>query len=306
MAELVRGWVVESSDDRFSVLIDRVLRRLSSLRTDTLRSKAAAELLTQLPAHDAMALLARLLRMRRDVPAAAAAIDAVARALIKEELDAEFVESIRTAARSRAERLVEALLASGPAVKEYDRNAEVFVDRRLRALTLGERRAMSRSRDIDLLVRLAHDQDVRVITGLLQNPRITEREAVLIASRRPTQVHVLEAVLASRFGHSRRVRRAVAHNPYSPVALAVRAMSSLTTPELEALAEDEKISTDARLHARTLIVGRRPTPAERTSSHSDGDASDDVVEQWITSQASELNLDFENVEWVAEDESGSS
>ena len=164
----------------------RLIQKVSALRSDSLRSRVAAEELGALAPPLAVELLGYLLRQRRDSPSAAACVDAVARALAKGELSEDFVESLLTLAHSRADRLVEALLASGPAARTYDQNAETFVDRRLRALTLGERRALSRSRDIDMLVRLAHDQDTRVVQGLLQNPRITEREAVMIASRRPT------------------------------------------------------------------------------------------------------------------------
>jgi hypothetical protein len=204
---------------------EQLIRKLVSVRSDSLRSRAAAEELRRCPPPEAVELLGYLMRARRERPAAAACVDAVARALAKEELDSEFVAAMQSLAQSRADRLVEALLASGPAARVYDHNEEPFVDRRLRQLSLGERRALSRSRDIDMLLRLAHDQDTRVVQGLLQNPRITEREAIIIASRRPTHAHVLEHVLASRFGQSRRVRQAVAHNPYAPVSLAVRAMA---------------------------------------------------------------------------------
>lgn len=269
---------------------------MAALRTDSLRSRAVAEELSTLTPFDAVDLLGQLLRQRRDSPSAAACVDAVTRALAKGELSEDFVEALQTLARSRADRLVEALLASGPAVRTYDKNEEAFVDRRLRALTLGERRAMSRSRNIDLLVRLAHDQDIRVVQGLLQNPRITEREAVMIASRRPTHATVLEQVLASKFGQYRRVRRAVAHNPYSPVALAARAMATLTVPELEEIASDDKIAEDVRQHARTLIVGRTATPAERTRQVRNAAASDENLEAWLEHAASERSLAPEDLD----------
>lgn len=240
--------------------------KLAAISTDVLRAQAAARELSALSPAEACAALNVLLRRRRDEAAASTAVIALSRALARGNVDQDLVEQIRACAASRADRLVEALLASGPAQREYDKNDEQFIDRRMRRLTLGERRALSRSRDIDMLVRLAHDQDPRVIRELLLNPRITEREAVLIASRRPTHAHVLATVLASRFGTSQRVRKTVAHNPYSPLALAVRAMAALQTQALRDIVDDERVSPELRDRARALMIGRRGTPAELTAA----------------------------------------
>jgi hypothetical protein len=250
-------------DEEIVRLTGRLLQKIVSISTDGLRAKAAGDALQEFAPSQAALVLGRLVRLRRDHPNAELVVAALARALARGDVDLEFAEATRACARSRADRFTEALLATGPAAREYDQNQEQFVDRRMRSLTLGERRAMSRSRDIDLLVRLAHDQDRRVIQGLLQNPRLTEREAVIIASRRPTHTSVLEAVLASRFGLSPRVRRAVGHNPYAPVALAARAIATLSVPELLQIQRDERLPVATRDQARTLIVGRRTTPAER-------------------------------------------
>jgi hypothetical protein len=260
---------------------EQLIRKLVSVRSDNLRSRTAAEELRLCPPPEAVELLGYLMRARRERPAAAACVDAMARALAKEELDSEFVAAMQSLAQSRADRLVEALLASGPAARVYDHNEEPFVDRRLRQLSLGERRALSRSRDIDMLLRLAHDQDTRGVQGL-----------------RPTHAHVLEHVLASRFGQSRRVRQAVAHNPYAPVSLAVRAMASLTAPELDAIALDERVADEVRAHAGTLLVGRRVSPAEKEQATAWSETTQAVIDHWLTAQISERSIDPEDLDCV--------
>jgi hypothetical protein len=265
--------------------------------SDVLRAKVAAQELGRLEPAVSALLLSRLVRWSRDWQVAATTLGAVDRALMRGELDAEVVAATQACARSRADRLVEALLATGPAARIYDQNDEQFVDRRMKALTLGQRRALSRTKDIDQLLRLAHDQDPRVVSELLQNPRLTEREAVIIASRRPTHAHVLEAVLASRFGGSRRVRRAIAHNPYSTVAQAVRALATLTLGELRLIAEDEHVAAEVRQHAGSLSVNRRPTPAERANTAHV--APDPVTEELLQDLVSQLETEEELVEIVA-------
>lgn len=287
-------------------LAERYVRRVVAVPGEELRAHQAGQVLLSLPAPVASGVVGLCVRWARHKPAAADALAALTRALARGEVDAEFVATCLDHARSRADRLAEAVFAQGPAARTYDRNDERFVDRKMRRLTLGERRALSRSRDIDMLVRLAHDQDPRVVRELLVNPRLTEREAVMVASRRPTHAHVLEAVLASRFGTSRRVRRAVAHNPYSPVALAMRAIAPLSAPELRLVIEDPHVSEEVRRHARSLLVGRSVTPAERDAAPApppDEDV-DPEVEDFTRRLAAELGpgLDADAVEVLSPDD----
>jgi hypothetical protein len=284
------------SPEEVAALADRLTHKILGIASDELRARVAAEELHALSAATAALLLNVMLRRARDLDQAASAMSAIDRALSRGEVDPEFVASTIACARSRADRLVEALLATGPALREYDQNAEQFVDRRMRALTLGEKRALSRSRDIDKLVRLAHDQDPLVIRELLVNPRLTEREAVLVASRRPTHAHVIEAVLRSRFGNSRRVRRAVAHNPYASIAQAVRALATLTTGELRLVAADEHVSAEVRQHAQVLCVGRRTTAKERANAAPLPEPS--PADEWVREvglTAGDEDVDFEIV-----------
>lgn len=251
------------AEAEIAAVTERFVALVAHVSTAELRARAAASAFTALPAVVAVRVAGRLLRLARDRAPASDTLGALARALARGLVEAEFVAECLGLARSLADRLAEALFADGPAAREYDVNQEPFVDRRMRQLSPGEKRALSKSRDIDVLTRLAHEQDVRVINDLLANPRVTEREAVLVASRRPTHARILEAVLQSRFGAARRVRRAVAHNPYSPVTLAVRAVAGLTTPELDQVAQDDKVADPVRQHARALARGRQASAAER-------------------------------------------
>jgi hypothetical protein len=128
----------------------------------------------------------------------------------------------------------------------------------MRALTLGERKAMARGRNADVLARLAQDHDPAVVRNLLENPRCTEREALLAASRRPARAVVLQEVFRSRkWGVNRRVRKALAQNPYSPPALAVQALSLLAAPDLREISGDATLASEVRVQARLLLAQRK-------------------------------------------------
>jgi uncharacterized protein (DUF2267 family) len=230
-------------------------RMLASLPAGEVRARKAAQLIASLEPQDAVAMLAELMReadQRRDP--AAAALEGVLRA-VRELLTPEQLEQLHHAAEGDLE--VQALFARSQPRRSFDHDREEWIDREMRAHTLGERRALAKTRDRDLLARLATDPDPTVVKHILQNPRCTEREVLLAASRRPARPEVLEEIFRSeRWSVSRRVRRAIALNPYTPPALASAALPLLTAPDLREVASDLSVSPDVRVQARRLLGTR--------------------------------------------------
>jgi len=241
----------------------RISRLLGAIDDLELRARRAAEFLAELPADEAVEALDELLRRthRRSDPHSAA-LEGLLRGLhafVPEELTA----SLRSAADAKGTQAVAALFTRTGAVRTFDLDKEGWVDREMRARSLGERKALARGRNRDLLVRLAQDQDPMVVRNLLENPRCTEREALVAASRRPVRAAVLQEVFRSRrWATNRRVRKALAQNPYSPPSLAISALAILTTPDLREIASDGTISSEVRVQARLLLAHRRGAAAE--------------------------------------------
>jgi hypothetical protein len=233
-------------------------RTLASLEAGELRAHKAAAVLCALAPADAVALLGQLIRRadRRSDPAAAA-MEGLLQA-VRELLDESVVDALFHAAEQDLE--VRALFARTEAARNFDHDREEWIDREMRARTLGERRALARTHDRDLLSRLATDPDATVVRHVLQNARCTEREVLVAASRRPQRAEVLEEIFrARRWSSNRRVRRALALNPYSPPALAAAALALLTAPDLREVANDLTIATEVRVQARRLLESRRET-----------------------------------------------
>jgi hypothetical protein len=236
-------------------------RLLASLEAGELRARKAAQVLDELPPEHAVGLLGELIRRadRRTDPEAAA-LEGLLRA-VRELLDEERLDLLFRAAEAAADLEVQALFARTEPARSFDHEKEEWIDREMRARTLGERRSMARVPDRDMLSRLASDQDPTVVRHVLENPRCTEREALLAASRRPQKTEVLEEIFRSRrWSLNRRVRRAIALNPYSPPALASAALALLTAPDLREIARDLTVATEVRVHARRLLGNRRGTP----------------------------------------------
>jgi hypothetical protein len=230
-------------------------RTLASLQGGGLRARKAAAVLCDLQPPEAVLLLGELVRRadQRSDPEAAA-LEGLLLA-VRELLPEARVEALFQAASGDLE--IQALFTRGGARRSFDHDREEWIDREMRARTLGERRALARTHDRDLLARLASDPDPMVVKHILQNPRCTEREALAAASRRPQRPEVLEEIFrAQRWSSNRRVRRALALNPYSPPSLASAALALLTAPDLREVASDLTISSDVRVQARRLLEAR--------------------------------------------------
>ena len=236
----------------------RLRRLLAAIDDLDLRGRRAAAFLEEVPADEAVRTLEELLRsaQRRLDP------DAVALQGLLRGLDAylpqDLADRLRAAAEEAGAHSVEALFTRSDARRSFDHDREPWVDREMRALTLGERKAMARGRNADVLARLAQDHDPAVVKNLLENPRCTEREALLAASRRPARAAVLQEVFRSRkWGVNRRVRKALAQNPYSPPALAVQALSLLAAQDLREISADTTLVSEVRVQARLLLAHRK-------------------------------------------------
>jgi hypothetical protein len=124
-------------------------------------------------------------------------------------------------------------------------------------LPAGVRKQAARAQQRELIDRLLHDRDPRVIRALLDNPRLVERDAVKIAALRPTAPEVLETLAAhGRWSRSYRVRKALAFNPCSPSTLARQLVPTLLEQDLRALRDTGTVAPELREEANHLLTGR--------------------------------------------------
>ncbi len=122
-------------------------------------------------------------------------------------------------------------------------------------LASGIRKSAARARDRNLIDRLLHDRDPGVIRGLLDNPRLVERDAVKIAALRPTAPEVLhELARHPRWSSNYRVRKALAFNPWTPTSLARQLVRTLLKQDLRALRDTGTVDSELRAEANLLLA----------------------------------------------------
>ncbi len=138
-------------------------------------------------------------------------------------------------------------------VAGYDMEEEA----KMEFITLGQRRALSKSGVKDILDRLLSDPDPMVIGNLLNNPRITEQEVLKIASKRPNSHRLLKLLACHRRWSKRyNVRKAIALNPYTQPRIAIAIIEELLTQDLRLVCRDNTVHPQVRHAAKEIISGR--------------------------------------------------
>lgn len=128
---------------------------------------------------------------------------------------------------------------------------------RMEHLTLGERRALSKSQLKTRIDMLLSDPDPVVIGNLLDNPRITEAEVLKIASKRPNSGRILKLVaLHPKWSKRYEVAKAVTLNPYTLPRVSIALIEKMLTQDLSAISEDGTIHPEVREIAKDLLLKR--------------------------------------------------
>lgn len=135
----------------------------------------------------------------------------------------------------------------------YDKEEEVKMEH----ISLGQRRAMSKRNIKDTIDRLLSDPDPVVIGNILNNPRVTEREVLKIASKRPNSPGILKLLSSHRVWSKRyAVIKAIAQNPYTPPRISVALLELMMSQDLRRLADDATVHPQVSLSAKDLLNER--------------------------------------------------
>ncbi len=176
------------------------------------------------------------------------------------DLDYPARQALYVAARARGADAVARLLLDAspataePATIEKQLRPERPLRQKGRPLTLGERKALARSGRRDLLALLLRDPHPDVVRILLDNPRLTERDAVMLAAMRPAVPESLAAVADHRRWSARHmVRRALVLNPHTPVHVALRLATTLGATDWREIAADNHLPAPLRTHVAELL-----------------------------------------------------
>lgn len=132
----------------------------------------------------------------------------------------------------------------------YDQEEDIQMEH----TTLGQRRALSKQPVQKTLERLLSDPDPMVIGNLLNNPRITEKEVLKIASKRPNSAQILKLIaLHGKWSKRYAVAKAIALNPYAPPRTSIAFLDSMMEQDLKMMAEDKTLHPQVKQAAKEIL-----------------------------------------------------
>jgi hypothetical protein len=173
-------------------------------------------------------------------------------ALAQEE-SAELRAGVVREALAQGQHDTAALLQPRPPAREAEEPLAVPDFGKGRAVTLGERKALARGRDRDLLARVLRDPHPDVIRILLGNPALTEDDVLRLVAQRPVAPEVLREVFRStRWILRYRVRRAIVKNPFTPVDVALQLAAHLNAQDARDVVGSAELPPPVRDAARRV------------------------------------------------------
>jgi hypothetical protein len=138
--------------------------------------------------------------------------------------------------------------------------------KKLEDVPLGVRKSWARRTDIYLMEHLLSDPDRAVIANLLDNPRLTLREVVRLASQAKATEEILEEIaLHPRWISQYRVKVTLAYNPSTPLRITLGLLRLLMDQDLEAVARDSRLSGVVSKRARSMLRERKEREEQEQS-----------------------------------------
>lgn len=146
-------------------------------------------------------------------------------------------------------------------------SANRTLQQRLPRLSVGEKMALARRATGAVLAELSQHPDLRVLSAVFDNPRLTVQDLVPLASDAHSKPRQLE-LLANhpRWGRPYEVRAALARNPQAPFRVLFALLPDLLREDIQEVARIESHSSIVRQWAREELTqrlqGRRQSESE--------------------------------------------
>jgi hypothetical protein len=236
---------------------------MKAIREPLMRRAVAAELLRAGEPSSVVGALRTVLTTahQQSNPDYRAAAEAITEALTDPEVvDYARRSALYSAARdSGAMEVARLFFEASPGGAADPRDAELLsTERRVvprgRILTLGERKALARTHRRDLIMHVVRDPHPDVVEVLLDNPHVTERDVVVVSSQRPVPPPTLERVAGHpRWRRRYRIKLALVLNPYTPVHVALRLVTTLRPKDLRSIRDDPSLVAVLREQAGDLL-----------------------------------------------------
>lgn len=243
------------------------LRRITALPELPMRRAALGETIADLDDDEAVWWLDQLVRgalwgRAPEIDAMLACADWLIR--LNQDDDYHRIQALYLAANVAEREAVLMLLRNPPphrALRDGARLPEVRLPLD-RDVSVGERRALARGQDRNLLQRLLLDPSPLVVDKLLDNPGLAVEDALTVATRRPTRPElVLLLAMKPRWLKEHRIREAIVQNPFVGTGVALKLLPTLHVQTLRRIRNAGDLHPTLHDSAELLVTLRE----ERTA-----------------------------------------
>ncbi len=124
-------------------------------------------------------------------------------------------------------------------------------------MTVGERVKLALKGNRDARMILVRDPNRLIQRFVLQNPRITDDEVIMVARNRNLDVDLLRIIGDHKYWpRNYQVKLALVTNPKTPLATALHFLGSLMERDIRLLAKSKSVSSTIATQARRMVLQR--------------------------------------------------
>jgi hypothetical protein len=125
------------------------------------------------------------------------------------------------------------------------------------AMTMGQRIKLALKGNRDARMILIRDPTRLIQRFVLQNPRITDDEVIMVAKNRSQDAEILRRIGAHKsWPRNYQVRLALITNPKTPIGTAIHFLSTLMERDIRFLAKSKNVSATIVSQARRMLLLR--------------------------------------------------
>jgi hypothetical protein len=149
------------------------------------------------------------------------------------------------------------LSQAATAAPDLQRSAEEHLIARLPHVTLGQKIALARQASARILAALIVEGNAQVVEPAVENPRLTEAQALKLLARDKLPLAVVPAFCRSRRWTSvPNVALALLRYPHTPPEAAAKILLHVASADLRALVQTKTISQTTRRHIQRELAHR--------------------------------------------------
>jgi len=146
------------------------------------------------------------------------------------------------------------------------RQAERKLIHQVPTMARGEKIAMARRAHRALFPALIGSRDDKILTALLDNPRLVENDLVVLINTGEPPIEFVSAVARHhRWGQIYGVRKVIVESPRSPLPLALSILVQLPRTDQKRIADREDVAARVRSAAAALLERSKTDEGDRSS-----------------------------------------